>query len=153
MILGLLILFAQLNLSLKDSIKVEHTFFPEKSKYIQELGAGYALGGIGWCIGATLAHGIWANTKDSLNAATMGGYSLYGLGTSIGVWWVGQRYDEGRYWTTVWGMVSLPLLLKVLGETLQIESEDFDEFVSFSLPIGAFIGYNLFRRKSEEGKR
>ncbi|MDI6840403.1 MAG: hypothetical protein QMD71_06125 [bacterium] len=117
--------------------------FPTYSKYLNELAAGYVLGGIGWCIGTILGYAIWG-TED---AALIGGFSLYTLGATFGVWKVGQQYDESRYFTTLIGAVSFPLVLIGAKRVLKIKSSEFDKLIGFSLPIGAFIGYNLSKKE------
>ena len=113
------------------------------SKYLQELTAGYAFGAIGWCAGVNGANAIW-NTKD---AATIGGYVLYGLGASIGVWLTGSQHDKGKYFDTLLGTVLFPIILTSVKKAMGIELSEVDEVISFSLPVGAFIGYNLSRAK------
>lgn len=114
----MLLLYVLLAVSIADSAPK----YPERSKYFQELGASYALGGIGWCIGATAGYWIW----ETFDAAAIGGFSLYGLGASMGVWLVGQKYDEGNYFWTVVGTAALPLLLNDGKKLFKIKSEGYD---------------------------
>ena len=147
---GLILFFVMVAINLEA--KLPHP------KYLQELAAGYAFGTIGWCVGATSAHAIWSTEEDALvigrytlwngeNAPSVWGYSLYGLGASIGVWITGKQYDDGEYISTLVGTILFPLVLAGVKKAMAIELKEVDEVISFSLPLGAFIGYNLSRSK------
>jgi hypothetical protein len=106
---------------------------------LKELAGGYAFGMIGWCVGATTAKLVSGNDA----AVPIVGYSVYGLGASIGVWLTGEQYDGGKYMDTFVGTASFPLLVTGIAALLGTRLNASNELVWFSLPIGAFIGYNL----------
>ena len=121
--------------------------------YVQEIIAGYTFGQLGWCLGATLGKGI-GKTND---AASITGYALYGLGTSIGVWWVGNHHFEGKYFHTLVGTVLLPSLLLLIKENPRLKlgteaEQNINDVIHFSLPLGAFIGYNLSVARENRSK-
>ncbi len=116
-------------------------------KYVQELIGGYSFGAIGYCIGVNGANAIWGNEG---NTHIIGGYLLYGLGASLGLWITGKQYDDGKYVNTLIGTILFPLALAGITKAMAIESKEVNEMISFSLPIGAFIGYNFSKNKDKE---
>jgi hypothetical protein len=117
-------------------INIESSSYP---KYLRELAGGYALGAIGWCVGANLGNAIW-ETKE---AVPICGYLLYGISSSVGVWVTGKQEDGGKYFDTVIGTVALPLIVMGIVKACGTESRVASDLIWFSLPIGTFIGYNL----------
>ena len=124
-----------------DTVRVKSSATKNpNTKYIVELVAGYAIGTIGWCIGVNTGNAIW-KTDDAI---AIGGYSLYGISSSIGVWMTGKQYNKGKYLHTLIGAISLPLT--IIGIAQMCGKEFFgpaNDFVWLSVPIGAVIGYNL----------
>jgi hypothetical protein len=94
---------------------------------------------IGWCAGANMAKMATGND----GAVPIGGYSAYIIGTSVGVWLTGKQYDGGKYLDTFIGTVSFPFLLTGIAALLDTRLNASHKIVWFSLPIGAFVGYNL----------
>ncbi|MBI4722166.1 MAG: hypothetical protein HY769_04090 [Candidatus Stahlbacteria bacterium] len=126
-----------------DTVRVTSPAKYSNTKYIVELAAGYAIGTIGWCIGANVGNAIW-KTDDAI---AIGGYSLYGISSSLGVWLTGKQYTQGKYLHTLIGAISLPLTIIGIARMCGKELSPANDIIWVSVPIGAIIGYNLSTAK------
>lgn len=126
------------NLSV-DTVRVSLPVKNSNTKYLVELMAGYTLGTIGWCVGANIGNAIW-KTDDAI---AIGGYALYGISSSTGVWLFGKQYNEGKCLHTLIGAVALPLTIIGIAQMFGMQISPANDIVWLSVPIGAVIGYNL----------
>ncbi|MDD2889679.1 MAG: hypothetical protein PHE49_03440 [bacterium] len=119
----------------EDSLRKKSVF---KYEYLQELAAAYVFGSLGWYSAALIAY------ETDTNAVNIPAHSFYVLGASLGTWWIGNKCSKGSLWNTLAGCVLLPSAIAVTNKYLIKKPVVGDIVVFYSIPIGAFLGFNKF---------
>ncbi|MDD5530655.1 MAG: hypothetical protein PHX21_11615 [bacterium] len=124
------------NLIPEDSLR-KKSFF--KYSYLQEFAAAYVFGSLGYYTAALIGYEKW-----DTNGVAIPGYAFYGLGASLGTWWVGNKCSKGGFWNTLAGCILLPSAIAVLNKYAIKSPKVGDLVVFYSVPVGAFLGFNKF---------
>lgn len=135
----------------KDSIVHEDTVRQSRLRYdyFQEIAAGYAFGSLGYYLGTIISYNMARSPDTVPTVVKMSGYSLCALGASVGVWWMGNKYFKGNYLATLFSAVLFPSSLAIINKYATKSSKldkAMDDIIVISLPIGAFLGYNIFKK-------
>lgn len=114
--------------------------------YFQEFVAGYAFGGLAYYFGAILSYDL-SNSPDTVPVSVKAiGFSLCGLAASAGVYWIGNKYFKGNLLGTLAGCILLPATIGVINK-YTAKSDAAEDIMLVSIPLGAFLGYNIFKKK------
>jgi hypothetical protein len=124
------------NLIPEDSLR-KKSFF--RYEYLQEFAAAYVFGSLGYYAAALIGYEKW-----DTSGVAIPGYTFYGLGASLGTWWVGNKCSKGKLFNTLAGCILLPSAIAVLNKYAIKSSTVGDLVVFYSVPVGAFLGFNNF---------